>query len=62
MTDKISRVKVLVILKILFSALMKMVVGVQFSLAGKCMYLSFNTQIKNMEKIYFFVQSFALWR
>lgn len=41
---------------------MKMVVGVQFFLAGKCMHLSFNTQIKNIKKIYFFVQSFALWR
>lgn len=32
---------------------MKMVVGVQFFLAGKCMHLSFNTQIKNIKKIFF---------
>lgn len=39
---------------------MKMVVGVQFFLAGKCRHLSFNTQIKNIKKYIFFVQSFAL--
>lgn len=32
---------------------MKMVVGVQFFLAGKCMHLSFNTQIKNIKKYIF---------